>query len=355
MKRMSKIASFVLAFAVLLTASFPVSAAESNGTYTAAEKEAIIAQAEELLLCENGEIPIDISLEDIDYALREFNPELAEKVFQHLEEIAVPAEPYYSEEEINAQTTNEEFAPPESYGTNSWNYIADPKNNRLTSSICKVFAFHNGNAIYGSGFFISNTVIASAAHVVYTNTWEGEDVYFQPWSWADEVYVYQAYNPDNPPYYRVYANTKNMRPGASWQTGDHSDDDDWVAIELKGTIQGSYSYLPKKQIDADNYSGKTITIYGYPSPPNIVTQPMYAIKTVTTHKPSDSTTYRTLYSAGSSSDNALYCKGMSGCPAIDSSGNVIGIFVARRSKIEGIFFCVNSFDYYLYKAMKGYE
>ncbi len=391
MKKSKRFVSFLLAALLLLVSPPSVFAAGDHiAPETPPEKEALIAQAEELLQCENGEFPEELCLEEFCGALAEIDPELVERVYQHIEAVAYPAEieeappanyaltseephrhgvyvrdgdgGYYiyndsppQEETLPEEPSKEDTEGIEPYSSTDYNTVANPDNNRLTSTICKVVAKRGSYYAYSSGFFVSNFVVATAAHSIYANSWDG--IGLGPHGWADEVYIYQAYVPGNAPYSRVYADNKQMRVGASWGKNDqYRDDDDWGVFVVKKTMQGGYSYLPKRQISAKTYTGKTITIYGYPRLENDPTDyPMFAIKGKTIAPPSGSTKYRTLYSTGTAGDDASNFSGVSGGPVVDTSGYVIGINVAKDSVGSPKLSRAIAFDSDLYKALKAYE
>lgn len=378
--------------ALLLLISPPSVFATGNhaALETPSEDEALIAQAEELLQCENGEFPEDLCLEEFCGALAEIDPELVEKVYQHIEAVAYPAEigdapptnyartsdephrhgvyvrdgdgGYYiyndsppQEEALPEEPSEEDTEEIEPYSNTDYNTVANPDNNRLTSTICKVVAKRGSYYTYSSGFFVSNIVVATAAHSIYANSWDG--IGLGPHGWADEVYIYQAYVPGNAPYSRVYADNKQMRVGASWGKNDqYRDDDDWGVFVVKKTMQGGYSYLPKRQISAKTYTGKAITTYGYPKKSDNSDDPMHALKGKTIAPRSG---YRVLFSTGPTGNDAVYFHGTSGGPVVDSSGYVIGINVAftgdKPTDPRPIALKAIAFDSDLYKALKAYE
>lgn len=65
---------------------------ENEREYTEREKLAMIACGEYLLTCENGKFPANVSFERLDKKLSVIAPELCEKVFRHINEVAWPAE-----------------------------------------------------------------------------------------------------------------------------------------------------------------------------------------------------------------------------------------------------------------------
>lgn len=384
--------SLVLAIVFLIVSSPSILAAERDSkAEVPIDSETLIAQAEEILQCKNGEFPKELSLEEFCGALMEVDPELVEKVYEHIESIASPAEideisqensavvateprrngvyvrdgdgGYFIYDEFDMQNDSslpEDLAENENMGIEPYNSadydtVSNPQNSRMTNSVCKIFAIREGRILQASGFFVGNTVVATAAHTLYRNSWD--EFGLGPSGWADEVYIYQAYIPGNPPYGRVYADCKQMRVGASWKTS-YADDDDWGVFVVKKAIQGRYPYLPKKQIDANTYVGNRITFYGYPhlkTDTNDVDRPMFAIKGKTVVPPSGLGTYRTLYSRGTAGDDSSNFSGVSGGPVLDSYGYIIGINIARKEDVSPKYSRAIAFDSYLYQALKAYE
>lgn len=175
---------------------------------------------------------------------------------------------------------------------------------------------------------MSNTIVATAAHVICSDNWDGLG-----WTqgWADEVYMVQAYDPSSTnkePYGRVYADNGNMVKGANWMKNNKfPDDSDWGVFPIRGTLKGNYSCLPRKMITPKTFISQNITTYGYPGSG----LPMYFAKGVTTMKPSAYSTYRVLYSTDRKGGDADCWHGVSGGPVLDGSGNVIGIFSGDTS------------------------
>ncbi len=351
--KLFRFTSALLVISLLLTLPGSAFALETDSDEV--EKQRILAEADYLLSIEkNGELPKDLSLEKTYNELMAVDPELAEKVFSHLESLAYPAEAVGSYDEqlpLDPSTNDQLSTSPQK----SHSFIANPQNGRLTSSICKVFATREGYLLCGSGFFVSDTVVATAAHCIKRSNWDDDDPLSGVSGWANEVYVMQAYNPDHPPFGRVFADVYNMRVGASWMKPDISDDDDWGVVVLNKPIQGNYSYLPKKQIDASSYTGQSVSVYGYPDAVNGVNQPMYSLRVTTVAAPDGTGTYRTVYATGSTSDNSLSVVGMSGSPVVDNNGYVVGIFVSTWDIHGQKYFCAVGFDYDLYRALKKYE
>lgn len=385
MKKSKRFVSFLLAALLLLVSPPSVFAAGDHiAPETPPEKEALIAQAEKLLQCENGEFPEELCLEEFCGALAEIDPELVERVYQHIEAVAYPAEieeappanyaltseephrhgvyvrdgdgGYYiyndsppQEEALPEEPTEEDTEGIEPYSVADYNLVTNPQNNRLTSTVCKVISKRGRFILHSSGFFVSSIVVATAAHALYRNKWDLGDS-----GWADEVYIYQAYIPgNNTPYARVYADNTQMRVGASWK-GNYRNDDDWGVFVVKKAMQGSYSYLPKKQISAKTYTGKAITTYGYPLMEDLVEHPMFATKGKTIAPRSQFGTYRVLFSTGTAGDSVPEFTGISGGPVVDSNGYVIGIHIAYTTDNPRAFLAV-AFDSDLYKALKAYE
>lgn len=350
--------------------------------------------AKDILACEST-LPESFSL-DSCFELMEVDPELAEAVFQHIESIAIPIEcaiehspatarsnsslesmkdgvyvrdgdgGYFVYEEFDDITPNDFEEETninndliEPFSIKDYDPVSNPKGNRLTSTVCKLFITKDSVPYCASGFFVGNTTIATTAHSIYNSSWEGS--IFSS-GWADSGYIIQAYDPSSStakePYGRYQIDNKNMAVGASWKTTPTPENDWGVVVLSTGTMRGSYSYLFKKQISANDYIGKYITIYGYPEITG--TDPMFYVNGITTNlKSSNFTSNRCIFYTDTSGGDANGFPGMSGSPVIDLSGNVIGIFTgltlnteATPSPKRGI--CI-SFDSWLYQKLKTYE
>lgn len=406
MKR-RKILTLLLAALLTAALSSPALAVAETGDPVEMEaaRQALTADAEFLLDCENGEFPDDISVCDTCEALMKFDPELAEAVYEHIEEISVPVEDLgglpeavsrsaadgprregtymrdgdggyfvyedFLEEEDDATVADSpwELEQPDwdapmsivPYSFNDFTAVPNPRGNRYTSTVCRIEVKVHGTWKYGSGFFVGNRVVATAGHVLYDN-WSGNLAY----EWIDEGYVVQAYAPGQTtekPFGRKQIDNKDMGVGADWKTL-HTYDSDWGIVVLKsGTMGGSYPYLTKRQISVDNFIGQNITTYGYPYTIEIkdgeevgYAHPMFKVSGKASAKPNnlDQSTYRVLFSTGTDGGDASLFHGMSGGPVLDASGNVIAINTGLTDSTPKCGTAV-SLDKWLYPKLKAYE
>lgn len=343
-----------------------------------------------IMSCENGEFPDDAV--SVCEKLMGIDPELAVEVLDYMESTAIPIETvtenlpdtigtysdksdspdkqgmyvrdddgghfvYLDEDDLIEETLSDEIVENVESGIDPLNYddydaITDPRYNAHCNSVCKVYAKRGGTLYHGSGFYVSNTVVATAGHVLWNIFWNNV---YNP-GWADEVYIKQAYAPSSSsskePYGIVFVDNKQMTVGASWKT-DHTDDDDWGAFVVKGRL-GGYTYRPKRQISVDSYIGNSITTYGYPQPDFSRDYSMFRVKGKAVARPSDRSTYRVLYGSDTSGGSADGWHGMSGGPVLDNNGNVIAIFIgctdAALTRSKAV-----SLDKWLYAALKKYE
>lgn len=398
MKR-RKILTLLLAALLTAALSSPALAVAETGDPVEMEaaRQALTADAEFLLDCENGEFPDDISVCDTCEALMEFDPELAEAVYEHIEEISVPVEDlgglpeavprsvadgprregtymrdgdggYFVYEDFLEEEDDEtaagspwELEQPDwdapmsivPYSFNDFTTVPNPKSNRYTSTVCRIEVKVHGTWKYGSGFFVGNRVVATAGHVICKN-WSGGATY----EWIDEGYVVQAYAPGQAteqPFGRKQIDNKDMGVGADWKL-QHTYDSDWGIVVLKsGTMGGSYPYLTKRQISVDNFIGQNITTYGYPYVNGYVNS-MTKSNGKSSAKPNnlDQSTYRVLFSTGTDGGDASLFGGMSGGPVLDASGNVIAIHT-RENGDSPKYGAAVSLDKWLYQKLKAYE
>ncbi len=395
MKKLKKLLTLALV-SVLVSNQSPLVSANcvNEVSESVLSNKEIIKIARDALSCENGDFPEAFSL-SLCKRLAEIDPSLAENVYAHVEEIAYPIrselsgdtqaensiysdetprngiyirdgdggyfvyeEPNESNESTPIDTSNQitdETANPNGIG--DYGAIPNPKNSSLTSTICKIVVEKNGYVYYGTGFFVSNTVVATAAHMLYDDCWEGD---FSS-GWVDDGgYIIQAYAPTQSvtsPYGRKYIVHEQMRVGASWQTIGGKDND-WGAFMIEGNLQGSYNYRPKRQIDVNNFIGKSVTTYGYPYDQNTGT--VYSLfynhgKAAST--PDTESTYRCLFATDTSGNSATgFLDGMSGGPVMDSNGYIVGIFTGVSPDSSGKYFArAVSLDSWLYKVLKEYE
>lgn len=362
------------------------------------EQEALESIAEDYISCKNGEFSEDISIEEICTNLAKTDPELVNAIYEHIESVATPIESaldYAPEKEpasseprrngvyvrdgeggyyiyddfeddfsvsedtgLSSDFSSEDAEAMVPYSFSDYNAVTNPSSSRLTSTVCKIFMRKNSYWYYGTGFYVGKRVIATAAHCLYKSVWEGD---FSA-GWVNEGYVIQSYIPsqkdENTIKNRKYIDSGNIRVGASW-IGNYRDDDDWgvvVTRESYAEMEGVYSYLPKKQIDANTYIGKSTTMYGYPALDKDNPQSMFYVKGKTTSKPSWADSTRVIYGTDTSGGDANGFHGMSGSPVVDDYGNVVAIFIGVSPAEYGpIRSKAVSLDKWLYKALKGYE
>lgn len=386
MKMKAKLLSVLFALLIVVNLTSHATAAGLDPA-ECSSSEKMVEKAQEFLHC--GDKLPDWFTFHFYFELMEVDSDLAEQVLQHIDAIAKPIESlntptppsstpfnsgksrrdgcYVRDGENGGHFVYDEFAEDEfmedepvmpeeenmiePYSTT----ITSPKDGPRTSCICKLYIVKNGvDGIFNAtGFFVSDRVVATAAHSLYNSSWG----FLGPEGWASGVLISQAYDPASPPYgpYGVYeADPYNMAVGASWKT-DSSPDNDWGVVVSNLNYRGNYSYLTKRQIsDVTNYYNKDIYMYGYPSG-------NFSMECVrgTTVKPNVDLFrgYRTLYYKNPSGGDAEGVGGMSGSPIIDADGRVIGIFggltdVTSRDPRYGL---AVTFDKYLYQKLKSYE
>lgn len=384
-----------LILALVLAFSIPNSAWAQGGMCSLAANEhgqTLRETAQHILECKSGEFPRNSFA--ICEELLEIDPILAKKALDHIESIAIPIENmlenspepvntftdssnssdrrgmyvrdgdggyyvYFDEDDLVEEAPSENGDVSDVNGIEPFNYndydaIVDPRYNAHCNSVCKVFSMYNGKPYFGSGFYVGDDVVATAAHMLWNVFWEDT----LGLCFADEVYVKQAYAPKSTtskePYGIAFAtctDCNDMVVGASWRDRG-SDDDDWGAFKVTKKV-GGYSYRPKKQIDVKTYIGENITIYGYPQPDPSIENSMFRVKGKTVSKPSGLTTTRVLYGSDTSGGNADGWHGMSGSPVLDKNGNVIAIFIGKT--LDGSRSMAVSLDKWLYAALKKYE
>ncbi|MCI8386163.1 MAG: trypsin-like peptidase domain-containing protein [Acutalibacter sp.] len=328
--------------------------------------EELIAIGHEILGCGQGSLPQYAFA--VCFRLEEIDPDLADACFDYILKNALPAEQpkqkenvpqqqdgederfgvyvrdgngghyeYYDfddetsaapEVEDNSILEEDDLIIPQAAGDRTTIY--NPKDNLLTSTICKIVARRNdGEWSVGSGFFLNDTVVGTAAHVIYPEKWAPP---LSSSGWAYEVFIVQAYAPtatDTEPYGRVFADCKQMAVGAKWK--DEFDyDADWGLFVLRGTMKGSNPCLTRKQIDPKSYTNTTIT-YGYPSGADYSGLSMLRITGKASTKPVNAPSYRVLYSTDSQGAAGEGYHGMSGGPVLDAYGKVIGIFTGTTA------------------------
>lgn len=389
MKTTRNIVTLLMAILMVLSSSIIAFAAPYGEVREySAEEQNLMEEGQQIIDCDNGSFPKNVF--DICEQLMEIDPELAEKAYRHIESVSTPIEAnlenipestayslsaneskrngiyvrdgdegffvYENSGEIPDITAYVEDRKDDSEMVASTSIaqrsaITNPQNNRLTSTICKLVVNKNGTVYHASGFFVGNTVIATAAHVLYSNSWNDFSS-----GWIDGGYVMQAYNPSGTvwePYTRMTINSKQMVVGADWKNR-FGYDDDWGVFVLNSgySRQGAYTPLMKKQIDVSDYSGRIITTYGYPG----FTSAMQSIGGRSTTTPSEFDTYRVLFGL-SSSGGAVdgFEEGMSGGPVLDSGGCVVGIFTGTTKNIALKRSMAVSLDKWLYPALKKYE
>ena len=75
----------VLVLSAVLAVSSPFSSAASQ------RGDNLIMEAKRLLLCRNGEFPPNLHLQGFTELLMEFDPDLVEELYRHIESVAYPA------------------------------------------------------------------------------------------------------------------------------------------------------------------------------------------------------------------------------------------------------------------------
>lgn len=388
-----------LVLAILLVLSVYVTAWAQDDTDSfemSDDTRALREAAQQILECESGKFPEDAF--SICEQLLEIDPELAKKALDHMESMAIPIESvlenipddmdtyrdssdaldrpgmyvkdgdggryvYFNEDDLVDETSSEDADTNienalEPFNYNDYDAIVDPRYNTHGNSVCKIYTMYAGRPFYGSGFFVKDNVVATAAHVLWNISWTGTP---NERAWADSIYIKQAYAPKSTtskePYGILFGELSDDKAtvGASWESRN-SDDDDWGAFLVKGSIGGTaaYSYRPKKQIDVNSYIGKSITIYGYPQPDPNIENSMFRVKGKAVEKPSDRSTYRVLYGGDTSGGSADGWHGMSGGPVLDTNGNVIAIFIGKTdaalSRSKSV-----SLDKWLYPVLRDIQ
>ena len=89
MKRAARILTVIL-ISACLAVFMPLSSAASQ------RGDNLIYEARQLLHCRNGEFPRYFRLQDFTELLAEFDPDLAEELYRHIESVAWPAEIGYT-------------------------------------------------------------------------------------------------------------------------------------------------------------------------------------------------------------------------------------------------------------------
>lgn len=363
--------------------------------------EELVSIVEDVIQCEQGDVP-DHAFAAI-VRMGDIDPELSAAATKHLMEISPPAEAPVSREDAPSTYSNLQGSEPDPFedlfgvyvrdgngghyeyydfagkeaesepegeyipegdglispqNTSDIQEITNPKGSRETSNICYIFSKKGRQSQVGTGFFLNNTVVCTAAHVIYCDNWS-KPFDFDNYGWADEVYIVQAFEPDNKegmtPYGQIYANNGDMNVGAKWKPSPTNakpfgNDADWGIFSINGKRGGSYSVLSRKQIAPKTYYPQNIRFYGYPG-----ASTMLRIKGRTAAKPSNLNTYRVLYATNSTGGPGNGESGMSGGPALDANGNIIGLFLGmedkaspKRSKILGM-------DVDLYNFLSKYK
>lgn len=312
--------------------------------------------------------------------LAEYEPELADAVRWFLENFALPSEVNRGEHvdpvtQIPAMPDVPDSPAPSPQTSSSATTFPYPKSNSTTSSMCKLYVFKYGTingitaqwSYYGSGFFVGDHHVATAAHVVHNIHWEdsqGNDTTLS--GYITSGYLVQAYSPaySTNNYSSCTINTGDIWVGYDWLPEHGTTDQDTVADAdcavfslSSGHIQGNNGWLAKQQISRDSYLHQDVGIYGYPHETGTsyylrrvdgVTNPVVTLYPYYT--------YRVMFCFDENDNNLVIYHGMSGGPVLDQNGKVVAIFSGRWST-EGsalkpaLAVCL---EYWLYNQLLSY-